>query len=296
MAKSVHGRCYRRGMFRGWVALLGLGALTFSCGERNGDPIVARRMVTETAAAGMPASGTTGADDGGAGTTPNSGGAGDGGAAEPGAGGSPPTSEGPTGLCGPCESSDTCSDANDVCIRHQGKSFCARDCDEGLGCPDGYACVQLENSRLLQCVPTNGCAPVGVEPPSLAQIRDHLLTRLNAELVARGRQPLLASACLDELAQQSALDYASTDEPFAKFVKECDPIWPACECGWSAEAETAVAHYGLDWAAAIERALGTYRDPPDDRFIESFIRFDVTEVGIGFWISGDEAWIALSFH
>ena len=216
-----------------------------------------------------------------------------GGPSEP-AGGATGTGEppsGPTGLCGACSTSQTCSDANDACIRHEGESFCGRDCDEGLGCPEGYVCVELDNSPIFQCVPGSGCPAVAPTPPALQDIRDYLLARINAERLARDRSTLFPSSCLDGLAQDSALDYARSDEPLGKFVKECDPIWPDCDCGWSAEAEVAVAAYGLDWASAIEHALGT-----DDRFINSFLDFDVTSVGIGFWISGDEAWIALSFR
>jgi hypothetical protein len=117
-----------------------------------------------------------------------------------------------------------------------------------------------------------------------------LLARLNAERIRRDRFPLSASLCLDNLAQSSAIDYARTDEPLGKFVRECDPIWPNCDCGWSAETEVSVAEYSLDWLTAIDRAMAT------DRFISSFLDYTVSDVGIGFWISGDEAWIALSLR
>jgi hypothetical protein len=279
-------------MFRRWVRLAGLAGLVFACGERHGDPIVARQGPADTSAAGIP--GAAGEEPTGAGGSATSGPAGAGGAAdvggaEPGPGGAPAASIGPTGLCGPCETSESCGDANDACIRHDGASFCGRDCDEGFGCPNGYTCVQLDNSRLLQCVPTTSCGTPAAEPPSLTQIRDYLLSRINAERVQRGHGPLAPSTCLDELAQQSAIDYAGTDEPLGKFVEECDPVWPACECDWGAEAEVAVADYALDWSTAIEIALGT------NRFTSSF-DLVASDVGIGFWISGDEAWIALSFR
>lgn len=268
-------------MVRRWVALASLG-WPLACGERYGDPVVAVES---------PASQSSEAGAGGEGGA--AGQAGAAGASEPplGEAGAAPTPAGPTGLCGTCVTSETCGDANDACIRHEGESFCGRDCDEGLGCPDGYTCVELDNSRLQQCVPTTACPLEAPTPPSLQQIRDYLLARINAERVARDRHSLLPSSCLDGPAQASALDYAQSDEPLGKFVKECDPVWPDCVCGWSAEAEVAVAAYGLDWAGAIERALGT-----NDRFINSFLDFNVTSVGIGFWISADEAWIALSFR
>jgi hypothetical protein len=272
-------------MVRRSVALASLGCLAvLACGDRYGDPIVA--VETPTSQAGTDARGQGGsAGEAGSGGVSNEPPAG-----APGAGEIP---EGPTGLCGSCSTSATCSDANDACLRHEGEgeSFCGRDCDEGPGCPDGYVCVELANSPLFQCVPSGGCPAPAPAPPSPQEIRDYLLARINAERLARDRSALFPSSCLDGLAQESALDYARSDEPLGKFVKECDPIWPDCECGWSAETEVTVAAYGLDWASAIEHALGS-----DDRFINSFLDFNLASVGIGFWISGDEAWIALSFR
>ena len=254
-------------------ALLYALACVAACGERAGDPVV--RL--ETAADAGFSGGGSGASGGSANLS----------------GGGQESSASPAGLCSPCAASAECGDANDACIRHDGENFCGRDCDEGFGCPDGYTCVELSNSRLQQCVPNDGCPIPAVAPPPLDEIREYLLARINAERLDRGRHPLEPMTCLDELAQQSALDYAHSDEPLGKFVKECDPVWPNCACGWSAEAEVAIAHIGLDWLGAIEHAMGN-RDG-DDRFIASFLDFDVTHVGIGFYISGDEAWIALSF-
>lgn len=244
-----------------------------ACGERAGDPVVRLEGTAEGGSAQNGAGGRAGSGGGGQ----------SGVAAAP-----------PTGLCGACASSAACGDANDACIRHDGENFCGRDCDEGFGCPDGYTCVELSNSRLEQCVPNGGCREPADAPPELGEIRAYLLARINAERLDRGRNPLKPLPCLDELAQDSALSYAETDEPLGKFVKECDPIWPNCACGWGAEAEVAIAHIGLDWLDAIERAMGSSRSG-DDRFIESFLDFDISHVGIGFYISGDEAWIALSF-
>jgi hypothetical protein len=264
-------------------ALLGALALPLACGERFGDPVV---LVGEQAAAGGEAGGTPTEGDAGAGNF-----SGQGGTAI-----TTPGAVGPTGLCGDCSSSDECGDANDACIRHEDERFCGRDCDEQRGCPDGYACVELDNSQLWQCVPQNGCAAPASDVPNLASLRDYLLARINTERVALDRPPLQASSCLDELAQGSALSFARTDEPLGKYVKECDPIWPNCACGWNAEAEATIARYALDWTTAVDEALGTYRDTSNDRFTQAFLNYDGTAVGIGFWLSGDEAWIALSFH
>ncbi len=255
-------------------ALLGVLALPLACGERSGDPVIR-----------LPTAGDTRADSAGlAGAA--------GAAANPSDGGSRP---GPIGLCGECTSSDACGDDNDACIVHEGERFCGRDCDDQHGCPDGYLCVELDNSQLWQCVPQSGCPAPSAAVPELNDIRQYLLTRINAERAARYRAPLLPSSCLDELAQGSALAFARTDEPLGKFVKECDPIWPNCACDWNAEAELAIARYGLDWTTAVERALDPSREP-NDRFTQAFLRLSVTDVGIGFWFSGDEAWIALSFR
>jgi hypothetical protein len=281
-------------------ALLGALAAPFGCGQRSGDPIV---LSTSPGANGQ-AGGGGGATSGGA----SSGGAPWAGAALGGTagasagtsasdGGEPPVSldTGPTGLCGDCSSSDECGDANDACIRHLDQRFCGRDCDEQRGCPGGYACVQLENSPLWQCVPADGCAAPSVAAPSLDVVRQYILTRINNERAARDRPALLASSCLDELAQRSALAFARTDEPLGKYVKECDPVWPNCECGWSAEAELTVAGYALDWTTAVESAVDPSRDQ-NARFTQAFLTLKAPDAGVGFWLSGDEAWIALSLH
>jgi len=204
------------------------------------------------------------------------------------------SAEGPTGLCGACTSSSDCGDANDACVRHQNERFCGRDCDYQRDCPEGYECVELNDDRLRQCVPRVGC-PAPRSPPSRSDFRDYVLTQVNAERVARDQPPLAHSSCLDELAQQSALELARTGEPLGKYVKECDPIWPACECGWSAEAEVAVAAYDLDWRAAVDHAVESYGTNADTHFVSALLASGATEVGIGFWLSGDELWIALSF-
>ena len=248
-------------------------ALLIACGERAGDPVV---LLPDQADGGTDGQGHS---------------------APPGAAGNDERgASGPVGLCGACRDSDDCGDANDACIRHDDHHFCGRDCDEQRGCPDGYDCVQLDSSQLLQCVPQNGCAEPATPPPALDDVRQYLLTRLNAERAAHDRQALALSSCLDELAQDSAVNFARTDEPLGKYVQECDPIWPNCACGWNAEAEMAIARYGLDWITAVDHVLGQARDSQNDRFSQAFLSGDVTDVGIGFWISGDEAWIALSFH
>ncbi len=274
-----------------WVARVVCGAplgalaltLSFGCGERAGDPVVLAR---DQAAAGGEEAGMPTAANAGKGNDTGYGGAGP----------DPRGEVGPTGLCGDCTSSNECGDANDACIRHADAHFCGRDCDDQYGCPDGYSCVELDNSQLWQCVPLNGCAAPAGGVPDLADLRDYLLARINAERTARDRSALRASSCLDELAQGSAVSFARTDETLGKYVKECDPVWPNCACGWNAEAEITVARYGLDWTTAIDRALGTYRDTQNDRFTHAFLDYSATDVGIGFWLSGDEAWIALSFH
>jgi hypothetical protein len=258
-------------------------ALPLACGVRAGDPVVLTR---DQAAAGGEAAGAPGAPNAGEGN------AGEGNATSQGGTAPEPSGEvGPIGLCGDCTSSDECGDANDACIRYEAAHFCGRDCDDQRGCPDGYSCVELANSQLWQCVPQNGClAPVG-GVPELADLRAYILAQINTERVARAHSPLQASSCLDVLAQGSALSFARTDEPLGKYVKECDPIWPNCACGWNAQAEITIARYGLDWTTAVDRALAQ-----NDRFTQAALDYDATDVGIGFWLSGDEAWIALSFH
>ena len=274
-----------------WGALL--GALLLACGERTADSVIA-----------LPAS----PDVGGGGSTPGeNGGGGDadlaGAAAEPGSAGAraePLGTDvvGPLGLCAPCADSGECGDPNDACVRHQDedRGFCGRDCDEQRGCPDGYICVELENSPLLQCVPLDACLSAPPPTPALSDLRPYVLGRINSERAARDRPPLLPSDCLDQVAQASAFDFARTDEPLGKFAKECDPFWIDCACGWSSEAEVTIAGYGLDWSSAIDRAFAPAQDAEAERFMEALTRYETSEVGIGFWLSGDEAWLALSFR
>ena len=256
-------------------------ALLLACGERAGDPVVMLASHDGQAGAATPpdAGGLAGAGYDGHNTPPDM-----------------ADDRGPIGLCGACTTSDECGDANDACIHHLDEHFCGRDCDDQHGCPDGYMCIELDNTQLFQCVPQEHCPTQPVATPPLADIRDYLLARLNSERGMHNRPPLAAASCLDQLAQDSALDYARTDEPLGKYVKECDPIWPNCACGWSAEAELTMAHYNLDWMGAIDHALAVTRDNQNDRFVQGFLSGNVTDVGIGFWLSGDEAWIALSFR
>lgn len=240
-------------------ALLSAVLLAFgACGERVGDPVVALPSDQNLAGEG------------------------------------PGTGPGPVGLCGSCSSSDDCGDANDACVRRQGEGFCGRDCDDQRGCPEGYECALLNDDRLRQCVPRTSC-PAPRSAPSRAEFQRYVLGRVNAARTALEQPALDASPCLDQLAQQSALDFARSDEPLGKYVKECDPIWPLCECGWSAEAEVAISGYDLDWRAAVDQAVESYGTDADTHFVRALLAPDTSEIGIGFWLSGDELWIALSF-
>lgn len=259
-------------------ALLG-GLLSLGCGERAIDPIVA--LADGTGDAGAP-NGTP------------AGSSGDGGSGGSVAPSDSPQTPGPVGLCGTCTSSDECGDANDACIGYLGRGFCGRDCDEQLGCPEGYLCVELSNTPLYQCMPETTCPAASTSPP-LDDVRAYVIGQVNSLRADHDRAPLAASSCLDQLAQDSALAYARSDEPLGKYVEECDPIWPNCACGWSGEAELSVARYGLDWTAAIDQAVVPYPGQ-NDRVIQAILNAQVSGIGVGFWLSGDEAWIALAFR
>ncbi len=281
---------------------LGL-ALLGSCGERGGDPIVALPSVQTTA--GRNGTAGAGATTGGisvlaAGGFGGDDGSGVGGAAGDapvaGQGGSPPASLGFVGLCGHCHGPVDCGDGNDLCLVNTGPTFCGRDCDESGGCPEGYFCSEILDSNLLQCVPAGDACPVSrLATPSLSVVRDSLLARINEEREARGLAALSLSSCLNSLAQDSALEFARGAQPAAKFERECAPIWPACDCDWSAQAELGVARWGLDWRSAVDAAMGIDADQADPRFVDAFLSLGIVQVGIGFWMSGDEAWWGLSF-
>jgi hypothetical protein len=285
----------RQCMFRfmsGWRVLRGAlaCAVALGCGERAGDPIV--RVGSDKGAWSGGAGGTGALSQ--AGEAPLAGGAAD--IGSPGAGGGDaPLGVGLTGLCGACRGSDECGDENDACIAHNGERFCGNDCSDGRDCPDGYACVELANIPLYQCVPTSACPEPAVAPPSLSELRGYLLTHINEQRGQADQPPLDASSCLDQLAQESALGFAATDEPLGKYAEECHPIRPNCACGWRGQAEISIARYGLDWLTAADLALGSVQDTQSDAFVRAFLEYAGSEVGIGIWISGDEAWIALSF-
>lgn len=263
-----------------WVLL---GSIFLACGERAGDAVVALPAAGAPAGGGSGGNGTSSPafeDDAG------------------GAAGSPAeaSTSGPAGLCAPCSRSRECGDSDDLCILHGVERFCGRDCQGQSDCPDGYSCVALSNSPLLQCAPDETCPALEEAPPALGDVRAYVLARINAERLAEGRDPLAGSDCLDELAQGSAVDFAWTDAPFGKFREECQPIWPSCACGWRGEAELSMARLGLDWRAAVDRAVSTPPDEATEVFAAAYLSATVTDVGIGFWLSGDEAWLALSFR
>src|SRR4051812_13681529 len=262
-----HGAVYVASMSAGRVVRGALcGVLGLACGERPGDPVViAQRAQADAGAPGTP-------------DMTGNGGAGYDGRNDPTQMSDTP---GPIGLCGACSSSDQCGDANDACIHHLDEHFCGRDCDAQHHCPDGYMCVELANTQLFQCVPQGRCPTPPAQSPPLSEIRQYLLGRLNGERQMHDRPPLDPSGCLDQLAQDSALDFARTDEPLGKYVKECDPIWPNCACDWNSEAEITMAHYGLDWTGAIDHAFAVTRDNVNDRFTQSFLSGNVVAVGVG---------------
>jgi hypothetical protein len=257
------------------------GSLLLACGERAGDAVVA----LPGAVAERPGGG------GDAGTPATDGTAG-------GAAGAPseePT-PGPSGLCAACVTSRECGAVTDACVAHEDERFCGRFCEAPRDCPDGYSCVELSNSQLWQCVPDQRC-PTPQEPaPALSEVRDYVLARVNSERFAQAGAPLQSSSCLDELAQQSAVDFARTDVLLGKFADDCAPVWPDCACGWRAQAELTIARYGLDWQTAVDLALTASIDEATERFSLAYLAPTVSDVGIGFWLSGDEAWLALSFR
>jgi hypothetical protein len=278
--------------FRVDLSALFLAALVCGCGERFGDPIVALETLGPTGAGGREGSGDQGNAVGAA--WPSL----DGGASAGGSGGGLLPSAGVVGLCVECTESEACGDENDLCVRNDatGRQFCARDCSERGGCPPGYACGDVQNSALDQCLPIAGeCQPTSIGPPELDSLRDYVLGRLNAARVERNRPTLDNSFCLDDLAQASALEFARTDQPLAKFERECRPLHPDCECGWQAQAEATIASYGLEWPVAVDDALASQIENGEP-LLHVFEDEALEDVGIGFYISGDEAWLALSFR
>lgn len=270
-----------------FVLPLAAAGLSLGCGERAGDPVV----TLATSSAG----GFSNGDAGGTGQ----------GSGVPNASGAPSghdTEEGPLGMCDQCRDNADCGDQSDPCLRTgMDGGQCSRHCDERDGCPDGYVCVAFgnmnDNTNDQLCVPTSGVCPGPKEQaPSLGGLREYIWNRVNAERVARQRPPFERDHCLDELAQQSALEFARTGEELGKFSRECETERPNCECGWASQAEVQISHYDLDWSGAVDRSLGVHRDTPSGRYTDAMLGVEASHVGVGVWLAGDDAWFALSFR
>lgn len=191
------------------------------------------------------------------------------------------------GLCAPCPVDGRCGDDNDACLQQlrSGETFCGRDCYEnGDGnCPRGYACRDVRGGD-RQCVPLDGTCrtrEVGEPAPPLPELREYMLTDLNQLRADNGLAPLAADACLDEIAQRGALELAFEDQRASSFERDC---------GWRYETRRTLAAWSLDWrlaATALWRFSGRERD--------AALSGDFSRLGIGILLSGDEAWIVLSY-
>jgi hypothetical protein len=60
--------------------------------------------------------------------------------------------------------------------------------------------------------------------------------------------------------------------------------------------ETSFAERGLDWRVSMNQFFTAYATPGDDRFSQALLADTTSQIGVGFWSSGDEAWFALSFE
>jgi len=191
------------------------------------------------------------------------------------------------GLCAPCPMDGRCGDDNDACLEQleTGETFCGRDCYEnGDGnCPRGYACRDVRDGA-RQCVPNDGTCQtreLGEPAPPLAELREYMLADLNELRDDAELAPLSADACLDGIAQRGALELAFEDQRAPSFERDC---------GWRYETRGTVAAWSLDWrlaATALWRLSG--------RGLDTALSEDFSRVGIGILLSGDEAWIVLSF-
>jgi hypothetical protein len=197
----------------------------------------------------------------------------------------------PGGLCSFCSGNRTCGDENDTCLFNltTEERFCGRDCDESGGCPQGYACQRVINGARQCQPPALGCLsrvqPEG--PPSLAAVRSHVLADFNQWRAELGLPPMVGDACLDGLAQASAGELALRDEQDFEFQDAC---------GWAFETRCKVATWELDWRRAV---TAPWREPSitaGSRGLPDTLRSTSwTRLGLGIFMGGDEAWIALTY-
>ena len=205
----------------------------------------------------------------------------------------------PGGPCTPCVEAGECGGHDDLCVQNAQTRdrFCAIECDDRQGCPNGYRCVGVQDSNLSQCVPeTDDCSHVltAIVPP-LEVMRAEAMARLNHLRSEFFLPPFAETDCLDRLAQESAIELAQTGNVRGKFENECEQIQPEpCECGWGAQAERRTIELGLTWAEAVDRLMDRGMDPDDP--LSLYVSWpEHVNVGFGIVLSGDAAWTAVSF-
>lgn len=247
------------------IALLwGSGLALAACGDRAGDPVVALQPLPSMNDAGAP------------------------------------LESGPGGLCAPCQNSEDCGGGRDRCLElgHSHEGSCGRHCDQQGDCPQGYECVSLGRDEPAQCIPErNECDHVVSHvSPDLATMRAVALEELNHVRAEILLPPLQPDACLDMVAQESAIELARTNDVLGKFERECEPFEPAgCPCGWRAENELNVVEYSLTWQEAIENSINDRWRNSNESFVRNISAPVHTRVGFGIVLSGDEAWTAISY-
>jgi len=279
---------------RGPIALpllCGIIAFSAACGDRVGEPIVA---ASPELAGPAGTGGAAGGPVAVAGSPAQQGGSAGSAGAQAGAAGG--VSDPYGGLCTSCAINDDCGDLSDHCLEgDDGALFCARDCDEWYGCPVGYECVDIGEAE-AQCVPqTQTCIHLSFKPPppAAAALKAEAIDFINDLRADRGLYPFLPDDCLATLAQESAMELATSGDYFAKFERECTGE-SSCECDWWGQFEIATATFDLRYDDIFEQPiLRTLEDSPGEYqgtlFSERF-----TRIGYGMVLSGDEGFGAYS--
>ncbi|HYO96408.1 MAG TPA: CAP domain-containing protein [Polyangiaceae bacterium] len=197
------------------------------------------------------------------------------------------------GLCSPCQRQGDCGDGNDHCLNLNGRGFCSRSCSEG--CPEGYRCVEVNDTAYDQCIPSDGGCEhrSSVEPPpSTAQVRATVLAEVNGYRAALSLPPLAIDDCLSEIALASARELAESGQTFTKYRRECASV-TSCACGWLSENQYAAAAYGLQWRPPLMEHVERAFEHSDSASRIASGR--IGRIGIGVVFGGDELWLSFTY-
>ena len=220
--------------------------------------------------------------------------------------GSVSISTGGSALCEPCESDSDCGWWNDLCLTNDdtGQRFCGRDCLQGQGCPDGYACFVVNDADdSTQCAPVSGsCSEAAADAgsifgsASLAEMRAYVLDLLNQMRIYQGLPPFEADTCLDQLAQAATIELIDEGRYHTLFQRQCDWSDEPCECGWTDESQSIASWNELDWRQSINRAVfEMMAEDPSGATVGNILSPSFDRAGVGIVVGEYRIWQSVEF-